>query len=58
VNDVAVGEVWLASGQSNMAFRLSADAKSAETIPASTDAQLRFFTVGGNASDTPARRIE
>jgi len=57
VNDVAVGEVWLASGQSNMAFRLSGDARSAETIPASTDAQLRFFTVGGNASDTPLTEL-
>jgi sialate O-acetylesterase len=53
VKDVAVGEVWLASGQSNMAYRLSGDANSAAAIAAAADPQLRFFTVGGNTSDTP-----
>jgi len=53
VNDVAVGEVWVASGQSNMAYRLLNDANAAAAVAASADPQLRFFTVGGNATDTP-----
>jgi sialate O-acetylesterase len=57
VNDVAVGEVWLASGQSNMAYRLTNDASAAATIAASADPQLRFFTVGGNTSDTPLAEV-
>ena len=58
VNDVAVGEVWLASGQSNMEYRLANDARSAETIPASADKEFRFFTVGRNTSDTPLSEVK
>jgi sialate O-acetylesterase len=44
-SDVLVGEVWLASGQSNMAFSLSAAHNAAEALAAATDPLLRFFTV-------------
>src|SRR5436190_15030987 len=57
VNDVAVGEVWVASGQSNMAYRLLNDADSATAMAASADPQLRFFTVGGNATDAPLTEV-
>ncbi len=57
VNDVAVGEVWLASGQSNMAYRLAADANAAAAIAAAADPQLRFFTISGNSSDTPLAEV-
>jgi sialate O-acetylesterase len=53
VNDVAVGEVWVASGQSNMAYRLLRDANVAAATAAATDPQLRFLTVGTKSSDTP-----
>ena len=53
VNDVAVGEVWVNSGQSNMAFMLKNDANAQATAAASNDPQLRFFAVSANASDTP-----
>ncbi len=53
INDVAVGEVWVNSGQSNMAFTLSRDAKGAEAAPASEDKLLRFFIVPGKSSDQP-----
>jgi len=52
VNDVAVGEVWVASGQSNMEFRMSGDFNRNAAIPASTDPGLRTFTVARNSSDT------
>ena len=42
-NDVAVGEVWLCSGQSNMEFPLSQSLGAAEDIAASADPDLRLF---------------
>lgn len=41
--DVLAGEVWLASGQSNMAFTLAEDALAKEEIASSEDPELRFF---------------
>ena len=43
--DVAMGEVWIASGQSNMEFRLKDAANAAEVIPVCADSLLRFFTM-------------
>jgi len=45
VNDVLVGEVWLASGQSNMAFLLEKQTGSAEDIAKSANPALRQFQV-------------
>lgn len=45
IPDVLVGEVWLASGQSNMGVPLSSAHNAATELPAANDAQLRFFTV-------------
>ena len=58
VNDVAVGEVWVNSGQSNMAFMLTRDANGAAATAAAADPQLRFFAVGGNTSDTPLADVK
>lgn len=41
--DVAVGEVWVASGQSNMAFTLRQAVTGEADIPVSADPDLRFF---------------
>lgn len=46
--DVAVGEVWLCSGQSNMAFTLQQAATAAKDIPNASDADLRFFDMKAN----------
>lgn len=43
--DVRVGEVWLASGQSNMGSPLSSVEEAATVLPEARDEQLRFFTV-------------
>jgi sialate O-acetylesterase len=43
--DVMIGEVWVASGQSNMAFGLGGAANASEVIPKADDPGLRFFTV-------------
>lgn len=41
--DVAIGEVWIASGQSNMAFTLNEAVTARRDIPQCADSQLRFF---------------
>lgn len=42
-DDVVAGEVWIASGQSNMAFPLTDAIGASEAIAGSTDRDLRFF---------------
>ena len=54
--DVAVGEVWVASGQSNMEWPLAATRRSGngdEAIKNSTNPNLRVFTVSKYAVPTP-----
>jgi sialate O-acetylesterase len=53
ISNLLVGEVWVCSGQSNMAFPLSRAANAAEATAAASDAQLRLFTVPRRATDTP-----
>lgn len=42
-HDVQIGEVWIASGQSNMEFELRNDAAANETLANCADPLLRFF---------------
>lgn len=44
-NDVAVGEVWLCSGQSNMAFPLKQSATAQQTLTHCNDNGLRIFNM-------------
>ncbi len=53
IHDVLVGEVWLASGQSNMAVPVSSLADAATVLAAAEDAQLRFFTVTRQTAAEP-----
>jgi len=53
ISNVLVGEVWLCSGQSNMAFMLERAANAAEAIAGARDSQLRLFSVPRRATDTP-----
>ncbi len=45
VKDVMIGEVWVASGQSNMTFALSGSAGAAEELPKADYPDIRLFTV-------------
>jgi sialate O-acetylesterase len=51
--DVLIGEVWLCSGQSNMAFRLDQAHNAATELPAANDGEVRMFLVGRKASHLP-----
>jgi sialate O-acetylesterase len=57
VRDVLVGEVWLASGQSNMAAPLSSTPDAAERLRESADNQLRFFIVEKQTAAAPQGRV-
>jgi sialate O-acetylesterase len=57
ITNLLVGEVWLCSGQSNMAFHLARAANAAEAIAAAGDSQLRLFTVPFGATDTPKAEV-
>ncbi len=53
VKNVAVGEVWIASGQSNMEFGLQGANNSAQEIAAAKFPDIRVFTVTKKGSTTP-----
>lgn len=45
INDVMIGEVWIASGQSNMTFSLDGVENAATELPKADYPQIRLFTV-------------
>jgi sialate O-acetylesterase len=53
IKDVMFGEVWVASGQSNMAYALSGAANAESEIPKAVNPLIRFFTVPKRISLTP-----
>lgn len=58
VKDVLVGEVWLCSGQSNMAFTLNRADNGAEVAAKSENPKIRLFKVGTNPQDTPQSDVK
>ncbi len=58
IENILIGEVWLCSGQSNMSMRVDL-AKDPEKEKAAADLpNLRVYTVGRNASSSPAESCE
>lgn len=53
LRDVMIGEVWVASGQSNMTFALSSTVNADEEIAQANYPGIRFFTVPGKIATTP-----
>jgi len=51
LEDVLVGDVWLASGQSNMEFPLSKAATAAQDLPHAANPRIRLLMVAKRASD-------
>jgi len=58
VEDVLVGEVWLASGQSNMQFSVGATDTAVDEVTAADYPSIRLFSVPRNSSLTPVEKIE
>ena len=55
IKDVLVGEVWLASGQSNMEWRVSGSANAKEEVAKANDPLLRVFVSANVAENRPQR---
>jgi sialate O-acetylesterase len=58
LKDVLVGDVWIASGQSNMQWSVNASENPKEVAAASKNEQLRLFTVPRNAADEPQDHVQ
>lgn len=58
VNDVLVGEVWLASGQSNMQLPVNGAANASEERAAALFPQIRFFSVARHPAVAPETDCE
>jgi len=57
VTDVLVGEVWIASGQSNMEWGMRSSFEPADDIKNSANANIRLFTVPKLRLDTPTNNV-
>jgi sialate O-acetylesterase len=56
--NVLVGEVWLCSGQSNMAWPLSKTTNAQAAIAAAADPQLRLWSSSSTPGDEPPRDVQ
>lgn len=57
IKNVLVGEVWLCSGQSNMAWRLNQTTNAQADIAAAKYPLIRLFTVPHNLQDAPVTDV-
>lgn len=57
VSGIVVGDVWLCSGQSNMAFTVGAGLNGYNNIQTSTDPNLRMLTVPLDTAARPVREF-
>ncbi len=58
LNDILVGDVWVASGQSNMEFAMTGLANSNSEIAAAQFPKIRLFMVKHHAADYPQEDVE
>jgi sialate O-acetylesterase len=58
LKDVMIGEVWICSGQSNMAFTVKNAANAEEEIANSANPMIRLFTVPRQAKPEPQKDVE
>lgn len=58
LTDILIGEVWVASGQSNMEWSVAASDNPAQEIAAAKYPQIRLFHVKKVPSVTPANEVE
>jgi sialate O-acetylesterase len=58
LNDVLVGDVWVASGQSNMEFAMASLNNAQEEIAAANFPKIRLFHVKHKTADYPLENVE
>jgi sialate O-acetylesterase len=58
LNDVLVGDVWVASGQSNMEFPMTGLNKAQDEIAAANFPRIRLFHVKHKTADYPLENVE
>jgi sialate O-acetylesterase len=58
LKDVMIGEVWICSGQSNMAWTVKNAANAEEEIANSANPMIRLFTVPRQAKPEPQKDVE
>jgi sialate O-acetylesterase len=58
LDDVLVGDVWVASGQSNMEFEMKKAATAAQDLPNANNVRIRLLIVKKRAIDYPLDDIE
>src|SRR4051794_20853446 len=58
LTDVLVGEVWIASGQSNMEMGIQQVMNAQDEVAAANPPQLRLFTVPKNVADEPQTALK
>ena len=56
--DILIGEVWIGSGQSNMAMALARTSDADAAIKSANHPQIRLFQVARNAADEPASDVD
>jgi len=57
IEDILVGEVWLASGQSNMTFRLANCSNGKEEAKQANFPNIRVFLINDCASNVPKEKV-
>jgi len=58
IDDVLVGDVWVASGQSNMEFEMRRAATAAADLPKAANANIRLLMVRHNAAESAQDDID
>jgi sialate O-acetylesterase len=58
LHDILVGDVWVASGQSNMEFAMRQAATAAEDLPKAGNDRIRLLIVNKKAADYPLEDVE
>ncbi len=53
LDDVLVGDVWVASGQSNMEFAMRQASTAAQDLPKTANPHIRLLMIGKKAADFP-----
>ena len=58
IQNVAIGDVWVCSGQSNMEFTVNRGLNAQQEITSADSPDIRMFTVPKKASETPVDEVD